>query len=163
MRKPQPQQIFRLEENKLYQVITLARHADSEEEMIVYQALFGDYGVFCQRLSSFVKNVERATSPKRAGFMRDDTALVSEDHREEAVKLNMNPLVVAFLDADSTAKRLQILDELRKDVTDDMIDIMAMSVDAQIEAADDPYDRYVELREVLTTKQRYEESGRLRG
>ena len=80
---------------------------------------------------------------------------------EEAKELNLNPLVVAFLDADSPDERLRILDDLHRDITDDQIDLMAMAMDAKIEEGE-LYDRYLSLRNLLLTKKRFE-SGRLRG
>lgn len=88
-------------------------------------------------------------------------SVMGKSIEEEAKELNLNPLVVAFLDADSPDARLRILDDLHRDITDDQIDLMAMAMDAQIEEGD-IYDRYISLRNLLLTKKRFE-SGRLRG
>lgn len=88
-------------------------------------------------------------------------SVMGKSIEEEAKELNLNPLVVAFLDADSPDKRLRILDDLHRDITDSQIDLMAMAMDAQIEEGD-IYDRYISLRNLLLTKKRFE-SSRLRG
>ena len=67
----------------------------------------------------------------------------------------MNPLVVKFLDADSSADRLEVLNQIRPIVTNEMIDVMAMAIDTEI-PGDDPDVRCGELRECLITKQRFE-------
>ena len=79
---------------------------------------------------------------------------------EEAAELNLDPLVVAFLDADSPDERLQILSDLHKDITNEQIDVMSMALD-EIIPDGDVYDRYDALRGVLLTRKRFE-SSRLR-
>ena len=88
-------------------------------------------------------------------------SVMGKSIEEEAKELNLNPLVVEFLDADSPDKRLAILDDLHRDITDSQIDLMAMAMDAKIEEGD-IYDRYLSLRSLLLTKKRFE-SSRLRG
>lgn len=42
----------------LYEVIGVARHSETEEELVVYRALYGEYGLWIRPLSMFVENVE---------------------------------------------------------------------------------------------------------
>lgn len=92
---------------------------------------------------------------------RTAESVMGKSIEEEARELNLNPLVVAFLDADSPEARLRILEDLHRDITDSQIDLMAMAMDAKIEEGD-IYDRYISLRNLLLTKKRFE-SARLRG
>ncbi len=46
--------LYRHYKGGLYQVITLARHSESEELMVVYQALYGQFGVWVRPLSLFI-------------------------------------------------------------------------------------------------------------
>ena len=42
-----------------YEVIAIARHSETEETMVVYQALYGDRGVWCRPASMWNDTVER--------------------------------------------------------------------------------------------------------
>lgn len=41
-----------------YRVFSVARHSESEEEVVFYQALYGDYGMWVRPLSMFLESVE---------------------------------------------------------------------------------------------------------
>ncbi|WP_313513010.1 DUF1653 domain-containing protein [Pseudomonas sp.] len=41
-----------------YRVIGVARHSETEEEMVVYQALYGEFGFWVRPLSMFSETVE---------------------------------------------------------------------------------------------------------
>ncbi len=190
MRRPLPQELYRHFKGGKYQVITIAKDADTGEEQVVYQALYGEFTVYCRPLSEFVSEVDKNKYPNADQKMRfepfqpelsdtieDDQAETSDkdgkakenedDYKpnagdymnrtieQEAEELGMNPLVVRFLDADSAAGRLEVLNMLRPIVTNEMIDVMAMAMDTEI-PGDDPDERCAELRECLLTKQRFE-------
>lgn len=42
----------------LYQVIGLSRHSETLEELVVYQALYGNYGLWVRPFSIFAETVE---------------------------------------------------------------------------------------------------------
>ena len=42
-----------------YEVITIARHSETEEPMVVYRALYGDGGVWCRPAGMWNETVER--------------------------------------------------------------------------------------------------------
>ncbi len=41
-----------------YRVFAVARHSETEEEVVFYQALYGDYGFWVRPLSMFLESVE---------------------------------------------------------------------------------------------------------
>lgn len=69
--------------------------------------------------------------------------------------LNIDPLVLEFLDAKSYEDRLNILASLHHRITDDMINIMAMSMDVEVKEGDIE-DRYTELRKCLLLYDKFE-------
>jgi len=42
-----------------YEVIAVARHSETEKPMVVYRALYGDYGIWCRPADMWYGTVER--------------------------------------------------------------------------------------------------------
>lgn len=187
MERPRPQEIYRHFKGNLYQIITIAIHSETREEMVVYQALYPDFKTYVRPLEMFMSEVDRNKYPDVRQKMRFEkvtdlepasrpelkpvssaersaepvnTDFMNKTVDDEAKELNLNPLVIQFMDADLASDKLEILARLRPTITNDMIDIMAMSVDVVINEGD-VYDRYVDLRRCLETREKFE-SKRLR-
>lgn len=50
--------IYQHYSGKLYQVIGIAHHSETLEELIVYQCLYGSYGLWVRPKAMFAENVE---------------------------------------------------------------------------------------------------------
>ena len=48
-----PQGIYRHYKGNLYQVLHTARHSETEEELVVYRCLYGEYGVWVRPIGMF--------------------------------------------------------------------------------------------------------------
>lgn len=40
-----------------YEVLDVARHSETEESLVVYRALYGEYGLWCRPLGMFMETV----------------------------------------------------------------------------------------------------------
>ena len=50
---------YRHFKGKEYEVLHLARHSETEEWMVVYRALYGDFGIWVRPASMWLETVER--------------------------------------------------------------------------------------------------------
>jgi len=50
--------IYRHYKGNEYEVITVAKHSETEELMVVYRALYGEYGYWVRPLEMFTEKVE---------------------------------------------------------------------------------------------------------
>ncbi|KAA0913197.1 DUF1653 domain-containing protein [Psychrobacter sp. ANT_WB68] len=55
--KTVPQGIYRHYKGSLYQVLHVANHSETEEELVVYRCLYGEYGVWVRPLAMFTESV----------------------------------------------------------------------------------------------------------
>ena len=53
-----PQGIYRHYKGNLYQVLHTAKHSETEEVLVVYRCLYGEYDVWVRPLDMFVETVE---------------------------------------------------------------------------------------------------------
>lgn len=52
-----PQGIYRHYKGSLYQVLHTAQHSETEESLVVYRCLYGEYGVWVRPLTMFTEIV----------------------------------------------------------------------------------------------------------
>ena len=201
---PKPQEMYRHFKGHIYQIRCLAKHSETGEMMVVYQAMYDTFQIYVRPLAMFMEEVDRAKYPDAKQRYRfellqdmDDISPAAEApvHQQtddrlaqtEAVRqtqipartetpvqtemptrtqdpaqtaeseeqVNIDPLVMEFLDADTYEQRLNILAALRHRVTNDMINTMAVAVDLEIKDGD-VEERYEELRNCLLTFEKYE-------
>lgn len=221
-RRPKPGEIYRHFKNRLYQVVTIATHSETGEELVIYQALYGDFGVYARPLSMFVSEVdhvkypdvqqryrfelaERQTNPVEEGEVlrvaenaeskmeevrrvntpkaktslnhtESETALktvvANQDRRSQFARNPMevakraeesliNPKIMEFLETENFEEKYNILTSMRDEITDGMIDTMAVAMDVVI--PEGPIEkRYEDLKYTIRTRQQYEFANRLR-
>lgn len=151
--RPQAGQLYRHFKGNLYRVMAIAKHSETGEELVIYEAQYGDHQVYARPLPMFTEMVDRMKYPDaRQQYCFEP---VQEDNQQETEEMNIDPMVLEFLEADTFEERLNILHGLHARITDDMINTMALSVDLEIKDGD-LEDRYEELKNCLLTFERYE-------
>lgn len=193
---PVPQEIYRHFKGNLYQIVTVAEHSETGEELVIYQALYGSFKVYARPLTSFMERTDKEKYPdagqeyrfelmkgkgmpqegyagdgenankaakapepdrrrmENEGPQRSKEPQKSEEPQDSG-EVNLDPLVIEFLDASSYEQRLNILSALHHKITDDMINIMSIALDIEVKPGD-VEERYAEFRSCLALMEKYE-------
>lgn len=175
----------------LYQIVALAKHSETGEQMVVYQALYGEFVIYVRPLAMFMDQVDREKYPgcrqkfrfERAGKPEEESteassepaarAVAEEDMQKEpengqteeetgalAAAQKRHAVLMEFLDADTSAQKLNILRGMRKHIDNKMVHDMAVSLDIGLD--EKPLeDQIQDIENCLKTYARFE-CGRLR-
>lgn len=194
--------------NKLYQIITVAKHSETGEKLVIYQALYGDFAIYARPLSMFISEVDYEKYPQvaqkyrfmlveenqnvgnpmqdeqsktetdfveKSDVLSDDILSQQEDILEEDTnskqekvnvqetsegenisdKKDVMDLLMEFYDARTYEEKYKILTAMRDDITDGMINNMAVVLDVVISEGN-LEQRYEELKRCIRTYEKYE-------
>lgn len=103
------------------------------------------------------KSFEVPASPETDESAGCEKADKSEKERspEKEAEPQIDPMVLAYLDADTCKEKLQILTTMKGRLTDQMINTMAIAIDVEVKPGDIT-ERYEELKYCLATRERFE-------
>lgn len=57
--KPTPGTIYKHFKGNLYEFISYARHSETQEEYVVYKALYGDYSIWVRPAAMFFERITK--------------------------------------------------------------------------------------------------------
>ncbi len=180
-RIPQPGDIYQHFKGNMYRVLTLARHSETDETLVVYQALYGSFEVYARPLSSFMGRPDAARYPQQAGKDRftlvpaagvaaqavqapdapgkDLSAKRQTDAKAEAPEgpseSEPDPVLLAFLEADSYERKLEIFSTLAGRADPAVLSAIAASLDLELTEGT-AQEQYETLKNCLLTLERYE-------
>jgi len=177
-RTPKPGELYRHFKNKLYQIVTVATHSETGEKLVIYQALYDDFGIYARPLDMFVSEVDHEKYPdvkQKYRFEKITLKDKPEDMPEDMPAPDADegqapdadegqapdPRLLEFLDADTFEEKYNILISMRDIITDRLIDDIAVVMDVVV--PEGPLQkRYDDLKNTIKTRQYYEFSNRLR-
>ena len=159
-RRPVVGETYRHFKNKNYKIIAIAHHSETGEELVIYQALYGD-GMVCARpLDMFVSEVDHEKYPEVTQKYRFEKIEDAPVENKTVDQMTVEEKMMAFFDTEDLEARYRILLKMREEITDTMIDNMAVVMDVVIPDGDITK-RYDSLKRAIQTKQRYEQNTRL--
>ena len=163
---PKPGELYRHFKNKLYQIVTVATHSETGEKLVIYQALYDDFGIYARPLDMFVSEVDHEKYPDvKQKYRFEKITLKDKPEDEPAPDADEgqapDPRLMEFLDADTFEEKYNILVSMRDTITDRLIDDIAVVMDVVV--PEGPLQkRYDDLKNTIKTRQYYEFSDRLR-
>lgn len=123
-----------------YQIVCIAKDSEDGKDMVVYQALFGEFTVYVRPLEMFLSEVSEPVALSLA---------------EAPAEGEVDSALVQFLDTDSLDKKYEIILAMRERITDYLIDTFAVCLDVVIPDGDIDY-RYQQLLKSIRMMQKYE-------
>lgn len=149
---PVPGEFYRHFKNRFYQIVAIAHHSETNEAMVVYQALYGEFKVWVRPLSMFMEEVDRVKYPDAAQTFRFEKVEMAGNGAFSAVEVPdckgkqemeigsleeerpMSPHLLAFFDAMDEKKydyMLEALTKLAGHATQKEIDDICLVLDMQ--------------------------------
>lgn len=161
---------------KLYQIITVAIHTETEEPLVIYQAMYGTFKTYARPLAMFLSEVDHEKYPQveqKYRFQRVelsenveepmDEVPVQEETENEVIdqteEADIEPLL-KFLDETDLNERLNILVQYKDQITETMLESMGMAMDCVLNGKT-LEEKYYELDKVIRTKLQYEKKPRI--
>lgn len=164
MREVKTGEFYRHFKGNYYQIITLAHHSETEETLVVYQALYGEYKVCARPYDMFISKVDKDKYPEVTQEYRfekveppfaKENKVEMEGHGEKAD--SKSNILMEFLDAKSMKRKIELLDIMRNDLNDNVVNAICISLDIP-EVDGTLFEKYDAIRRVLETKEKYEKS-----
>lgn len=137
---PVPGEFYRHFKNKLYQIIAVAAHSETGEEMVVYQALYGDFRIWVRPLDMFLEEVDREKYPdaaqkyrfERVRLVKPQGAQDSKNAKNADEDQPVNQELLDFFDAMDEKNydlMLECLTKLQTHATQKELDDICMVLD----------------------------------
>ena len=129
-----------------YQVTAIARDANTEEKVVVYQALYGEEDFWVRPYEEFAGPVDREKYPDAGQTWRFEKI-------EETTELN--PLLLCFLDAESYRDKLELFQSWDGCADEQLLESIAVSLDITL-GQGSVKDKYREILNCLKTMEHFE-------
>ena len=140
---PRPGEFYRHFKNKLYQIIAVATHSENKEQLVIYQALYGDFRIYARPLDMFLSEVDREKYPdieqryrfEKVENISETSKQITDRNSETNIETNnktqqeesgdeQKNFFIDFLDAEDFYTKKKILTENKENITDKQLDAM---------------------------------------
>ena len=178
-------EFYRHFKGNLYQIIGVAKHSETMEQMVVYQALYGDYCLYTRPLDMFLSKVDKEKYPDVIQECRFEKCIPGELHKDDVVATQsevkavapvkeelqaaeaiaetdeeefVRPEILRFLDAEDASAKLKVLRELRMDLDESLMTTIELSLDLLPDDKESMERRYDFAERTLEQRIRFEGS-----
>lgn len=158
---PKPGEFYRHFKDKLYQIVTVATHSESGEQLVVYQALYGDYKVYARPVAMFMSPVDHVKYPDVLQANRfelvnleETSAPVRTPVQEDSGWEGFHPMLMKFIEETDCDKHLEILAVMKDQLQQRDFNMIYTALD-MIEEAGTLEEQYQSVRSQLLIKKKY--------
>lgn len=110
---PKPYEIYEHFKGNRYQIIALAQHSETEEDMVVYQALYGEYKMYVRPLFQFMGMVDEKKYPEKKGqyrFQKITGEMPEEKEMQQTAEADSEENALEAVDRTSEEEALEAVD-----------------------------------------------------
>ena len=163
-RIPKPGEIYRHFKNNLYQIVAVAKHTETGEELVIYQALYGDFKVYARPLSMFTSPVDHNKYPDAVQKLRFErvmletlTAEPADIGEGEKTEEKPHPLLMEFLEAEDLGQQIESLKRMKGKIGQKELDRIYVGLD-MLPSQGEPDIQLACLIKALETRKKYDGS-----
>lgn len=149
--------------NKAVQLIARCQILPDKKEAVCYQEMTGDFAVYVREKDEFEKEFREMQTRRAEAIAKENNNVTIERKAEELHRVpsleedskegNAVSGLIQFLDADTYGEKIKILEGMRDELDEHILNNMAVSLDLSIESG---VDGYTFLMSELKIRSRFE-------
>lgn len=152
-----PGERYRHSNGELYQIITLAKHTQTGEQMVIYQALYGDFAIYASPYDSFISEADHQKCPETAQPPAQKAVINSSgDGYIETKDGRIRKDLYDFLEAKSYQEMMNVMVGMRNRLDESVLLNIAACLDISLGHEGTPEEYYDAIVACIRAKERYE-------